>query len=192
MWLELGPLDSSCRQRIPNLLGRLQLSESRVFLPEAHGGNKSGAARPRIKLSASKTRCPAHLTLLLHAACCTKNTDGRCVESAMRSARRVYLYDHIVVNTSTRNPAIVRYPTNRSPPRVPAPAFLPNMKTIRVRGIRPIATCIQKPIQPKREKAFARLSLIDGLQILLSVCNVMIPAPCCYTHLVRISHTIPA
>jgi hypothetical protein len=28
----------------------------------------------------------------------------------------------------------------------------------------PIAICIQKPTQPRREKAFARLSLIDGLK----------------------------
>ena len=42
------------------------------------------------------------------------------------------------------------------------------------KGIEPIATCIQKPIQPSREKALARLSLFDGLKILRSVCNIQV------------------
>ena len=40
------------------------------------------------------------------------------------------------------------------------------------KGIAPIATCIQKPIQPNREKALATLSPLDGLKILRSVCNI--------------------
>ena len=38
----------------------------------------------------------------------------------------------------------------------------------------PITICIQKPVQPKREKPFASLSLTDGFKILLSACNITI------------------
>jgi len=47
----------------------------------------------------------------------------------------------------------------------------------------PIAICIQKPVQPKREKAFAMLSLIDGLKILLSACNITSRSPSAITYI---------
>src|SRR6516164_9355037 len=65
MWSRLAPLDASCRQQIPSLLGRLQSFEPRALLPAAHEGNTSESARPRTKLPASKTRRPEHLTPLL-------------------------------------------------------------------------------------------------------------------------------
>src|SRR6516165_10044303 len=56
--------------------------------------------------------------------------------------------------------------TSRVPRRVVPPLLWAYM--ISARGIMPITICIQKPVQPKREKEFARLSLTDGFMILLS------------------------
>jgi hypothetical protein len=43
---------------------------------------------------------------------------------------------------------------------------------VRTTGIAPIAICIQKPSQPRREKARARLSCADGLKAFRNTCSI--------------------